>query len=423
MKKVIIAVCTLGLLMLSANSLDATTHNFSDWQTADGYYGSKEEVSDIVTKMTGKDHTNDQEPGFPGQVVGPYSKASKGMLSSGITEEVYVELDFTNIKESELFEATVSLNQTKDAAAELTENVVMTQRSSNQFVVTANWAPSTIATLTEEGLYTYRWHYFIKKDGKAYVNFQILLGDEVKGTSGDVVINEINVATMPDVNVRSVWFCNIKVENGILVHSRLPKVNVEVETEATNENVTVEDESFTDVLEEALQEALDTIPELKELAETNDVTISLTTEPLENLDEETTQKFESVIENSKIANYFDISVVVKTAEETHKIHELNKEIKLSVLIPELPSVEKGYERTYYILREHNGKVEKLPTSVSEDGKSLLFSSKDFSNYAIAYADTLTTNPQTGDSIITYVIVAITSLVGLVGISLYFKKNA
>ena len=91
---------------------------------------------------------------------------------------------------------------------------------------------------------------------------------------------------------------------------------------------------------------------------------------------------------------------------------------------DLPKVEEGYTRTYYIVRNHNGVVEILDTKVSEDGKSLNFESDKFSTYALAYEDVakVVTNPNTFDGISTYLILGAVSLIGLAAISLYIKNK-
>lgn len=77
------------------------------------------------------------------------------------------------------------------------------------------------------------------------------------------------------------------------------------------------------------------------------------------------------------------------------------------------SVAEGYTRTYYIVRNHNGVLEVLDTVLSEDNKSLTFSSDKFSTYAIAYVDTLSLDsPQTGDNIIIYVALGLLSVCGI-----------
>ena len=99
---------------------------------------------------------------------------------------------------------------------------------------------------------------------------------------------------------------------------------------------------------------------------------------------------------------------------------------------DLLDVAEGYTRVFYIIREHDGKVELLETKV-EDGE-LVFESDKFSTYAIAYKDVENSGegeaesepvvdteksdiPQTGDNVVTYIILAAVAMIGIVA----FKK--
>ena len=65
-------------------------------------------------------------------------------------------------------------------------------------------------------------------------------------------------------------------------------------------------------------------------------------------------------------------------------------------------------RKYYILRLHNGVVEKLETKV--DGNTLSFETDKFSTYALTYTDV--NNPKTGDNIYIYICTMFISLIGI-----------
>lgn len=132
---------------------------------------------------------------------------------------------------------------------------------------------------------------------------------------------------------------------------------------------------------------------------------------------------------AKIATYFDITVAIKNAvTKAHidNIPELTSEIELVVLLPEdLRNTDTKVNRTYYVIREHEGKVEKLPATLSEDGKSLTFKSDKFSTYALAYEDVAKVDvkvPQTADGITTSIIAGTLAIVSAAGICLYLKKR-
>ena len=98
-------------------------------------------------------------------------------------------------------------------------------------------------------------------------------------------------------------------------------------------------------------------------------------------------------EKTNIAQYIDISVVIKADNEViGVVNELNKEVTFTVAIPE-DLMKEG--RTFYVIRVHDGKVEKLNTVENEDG-TLTFKTDKFSTYALAYEDAQesTTTPTT-----------------------------
>ena len=120
--------------------------------------------------------------------------------------------------------------------------------------------------------------------------------------------------------------------------------------------------------------------------------------------------------------------------------EVKEAITFTVAMPEdLPEIKEGYVRIYYIVRNHEGEVEFIPTTLSADGKTLTFTSDKFSTYAIAYADIediddntsegtgnsgagvaipepdkdKTTAPKTGDNVIIVAAIALVAVAGIV----------
>lgn len=139
------------------------------------------------------------------------------------------------------------------------------------------------------------------------------------------------------------------------------------------------------------------------------------------------------VSNAKVASYFDISVLVKNADNGNIVGELNsltEKIKFTVAVPTtLTKTKAGMERVFYVIREHNGVASVLSTKLSKDGKSLTFETDKFSTYALAYKDVASTdvsnvkNPQTYDGIMGYVAIALVTLSGAVGAMVYLKRNS
>ncbi len=186
-----------------------------------------------------------------------------------------------------------------------------------------------------------------------------------------------------------------------------PEVKVETSKDS---NAAITDEDVADVFNESLK-ADETLKDL--LESEGDVTVELVAKDATATVAET-KKFEDALTDGIIAGYVDIDINVTKGNDTKHLTELTQAINLLVQLPEMPELEEGYERSYYILREHNGKIDKIEATLSEDGSSLLFASDKFSKYAVVYVDTKIAEdeeeaPETLDAGLTYVGLAVLSL--------------
>lgn len=216
----------------------------------------------------------------------------------------------------------------------------------------------------------------------------------LKKTSSNVKINYIT----KEVDVPSIDTSKevTKVEVG---GSDATKINNILATEAKTNELVLEAVANGSAVEVAL-----------------DIAISTPSEEVQ------TKIAEKVGNANLIPVYFDINVLIKDGNKVlGTIPQLGAEIPLTVALPhEYTSVKEGYNREYYIVREHEGKVELIDATLSKDGKFLNFSSDKFSTFAIAYRDVEKKeiiNPQTGDSI---VFILTLSIVGISGMALGIK---
>lgn len=100
------------------------------------------------------------------------------------------------------------------------------------------------------------------------------------------------------------------------------------------------------------------------------------------LDKDEIQKIEEAIENGNVAQYFDISLLIKVnGEKIGEISEPSKELTFTLSIPK-ELLKEG--REFYIIRIHNGKAEIIEGTLV-DGKFTFMTDK-FSTYALAYTD-------------------------------------
>lgn len=316
--------------------------------------------------------------------VGPFSKASEAKLAEGILEEAYIEVDMDKIASGEYFEVSLAL---RNAANEyVTEAVVMSQKTAeDEVTLTAGWAPKFSATIDRTGIYTYQWNMFVEND-TPYVNFTVLSGDTVVGSTGNVDMDTIQgpddknpILEQEDVSVKYLWFCNINVAEGINVYATLPGTSVEV----------VQDEQAPLVAEDP-EEALTSSLESNGIVVNPADTVTITVEVAELAEEENADMVAAVNEKVAGANLvglYDITIPVTiNGEAAGELTELSSPITLSIAIPEgLPEVAEGYERVYYVVRNHNGEVEVLNTTVNKDN-TISFESDAFSTYALAYVD-------------------------------------
>ena len=206
-----ILVTTLFGSVLSVQAL--TVRNYEDWQAGTDY-GTKTKISSNITNLKGEKVEKD------GMKVGPFNKASNSKISDGITEEVYVGLNKDNYENSELFELSIALN--KNDAQYLTEAVVMTQKSGDKFVLSANWASKNpIAVIDADGVYTYKWEFKKDSENKIKVKFTVLDYEKELGTT-DFVELKVENSDQAD-NVRYLWACNIKANYGVDIYTVLPE--------------------------------------------------------------------------------------------------------------------------------------------------------------------------------------------------------
>ncbi len=139
--------------------------------------------------------------------------------------------------------------------------------------------------------------------------------------------------------------------------------------------------------------------------------------------ERSQNSFKAVIQGGMILDYVDIKINLQSNNQDYPITNLKDKIELALTIPPAPAVENGYYREYYVLREHDGNIERLDSKVSEDGKTITFSSDKFSVYAVGYVDrkinsSNINNPKTNDSI--YFMIS-TVMISAVGIYLSIKR--
>lgn len=188
-------------------------------------------------------------------------------------------------------------------------------------------------------------------------------------------------------------------------------------------------------VDDILLDSLAKDKEVAEVVEKAGVSVNVAVE-VDKIDEKTASKevkeamaaIEEKVGKGTIAHFFDVTVAVKnanTGDEIATISNLTEEIELMILLPEsLKNTDKDINRKYFVVREHEGKVEIIDAKLSEDGKYLVFKTDKFSTYALAYEDVAkeVANPDTFDGINSYLILGAISLICLVTIAIYVKNK-
>lgn len=198
----------------------------------------------------------------------------------------------------------------------------------------------------------------------------------------------------------------------------LDVVNVESDTklEVTEETQTQIDEILNNETEsnEKIKQALENGQKVNIEIVVKDVQ--------EDLASEEQKEISDFITKEKIVKYFDISLLIKIDNEViGEIGEPSEKLSFILTISD-DLLKEG--REFYILRNHNGEVEKIETTIN--GNKIEFKTDKFSTYALAFTDKETdvvnnateekdTTPKTGALNIALYALAIIGTVASIGV--------
>ena len=136
--------------------------------------------------------------------------------------------------------------------------------------------------------------------------------------------------------------------------------------------------------------------------------------------------------NNTVAMYLDLKVlasVTKDGEQvgdTVTVSETGTPVKFTIALDDAYiNTKDTVERTYQVVRVHNGTVDVLPASFDAENKTITFETDKFSTYAIMYTDTVKASktPSTSDTTTVglYGGMAVVSVLA-VGLLFFFKKR-
>ena len=145
------------------------------------------------------------------------------------------------------------------------------------------------------------------------------------------------------------------------------------------------------------QDAIIAGQDLEIILKLEDTTVVVDTEEKE----EIAQKLEDKeLEGKKLGTFLDINLIKKVGNIETNITNTNGMIKLVFEVPaSLRNTDATINRTYTIVRNHEGKVEFLRAEFDKETNQLTFETDKFSTYAVIYEDSAVTVdlPNTGDT--------------------------
>lgn len=268
-----------------------------------------------------------------------------------------------------------------------------------------------------------------------------IVGETVTLTVKENEEYKLKTLTVLDANQKEV-----KVENNkftmpnseVTIKAEFVKTTKEAEVPAIDSNKEVEKVTIGIENKEKTEKILiDSVNNNKELAEkikdiSTTVNLIVEDEPqvTNELQNEMTGALNKQSNTAKLVKFFNLFVAIKeknTNEPIATIDELKDKISVTIQLPQdLRTVPEGYNRRYYIVRNHGEKTEILDAKLTENGLGISFDTDKFSTYALAYEDVKKTegekldNPKTGDNIGIYI--AILVIVTILGTTIVINSK-
>ena len=191
-----------------------------------------------------------------------------------------------------------------------------------------------------------------------------------------------------------------------------------------NESQNSNEAKIIDTSEELISKINFTEDELTKIKNGQSIEIFLEVKDIsESVSADDKEKIEAKLGKDTLAMYLDINLYKQVeGEEATKITKTKQPVTISFIIPEkYINTDSNVTRTFKVFRLHEGKVTEIEVKIN--GNVGTFETDEFSTYALAYTDTIiTSNPQTGDNIISYILLLGLSIIGLISALIYTKNK-
>lgn len=142
------------------------------------------------------------------------------------------------------------------------------------------------------------------------------------------------------------------------------------------------------------------------------------------ISEDMETEFKEQADGNVIVSYLDLNIYNIVYKDSNgnevweeELTDLDEEITVVLTLADDLTIETG---TYYLIREHNGVYENIEVEYDTEANTLTFNTDKFSEYALVLE--AEENPNTFDGITAYYIIGGLSIIGLLGTSIYLKKQ-
>ena len=310
------------------------------------------------------------------------------------------------------------------------------ETSTDDYLTVTDFEDKTVVSGTElSGTFTTEWK---NTDGHSW--FQELYGssDGGKTWEGIASYGSAGADTGPkfistkDSGYQLKLVCTLdekEIYNKIITVTIVDKTSTSETTEGTPTTSATYDEQ---TLIDAVKESSYLTDEQKEAAKFGEVSIKTTASKIEPTAEDKKLVEAQLNSTNKIAMYLDLKVIASVTKDGTKVgddvtvSETGTPVKFTVALDDsFINTKNTVDRTYQVLRIHNGVVDVLPASFDADSKTITFETDKFSTYAVMYTDTpkASKTPATADNmnVAVYGGVAVISVLA-VGLLFFFKKR-
>ncbi len=222
-----------------------------------------------------------------------------------------------------------------------------------------------------------------------------------------------------------------EIYNKVITVTVVDKTNTSETTEGTPATSASYDEL---TLIDTLKESSYLSDEQKEAAKSGEVSIKTTASKIEPTAEDKKLVEAQMNSTNTVTMYLDLKVVASITKNGSKvgddvtISETGTPVQFTVALDDsFINTNNTVDRTYQVVRIHEGKVDVLPATFDPETKTITFESDKFSTYALMYTDTpkASKTPVTSDAgnVALYAGMGVVALAAVVAMIFFKKKNA